>query len=219
MFPSYESPDDPHTGVRAASTLPLNPLLPSSAPAVTVLHKTKGYRKHVTLCVHSKFQSFPLKTKVCEKLAWFNIDFIWKYEIFSTSNAGSPYRHEILDVPMATKREAVVWPGQFGFQNVSCIKCSNCSKTSIHYLLWLWFCRFCSVLMSCVLSHQKEMLRCCTPSLWRQCAQMPLCVTGIPHCLSGVLTCYATLRKRSGSPHTSYTTQVLYKYISIRRLL
>ncbi|KAA0703030.1 hypothetical protein E1301_Tti010862 [Triplophysa tibetana] len=71
MFPSYESPDDPHTGVRAASTLPLNPLLPSSAPAVTVLHKTKG----------------------------------------------SPYRHEILDVPMATKREATVYPGHFGFQN------------------------------------------------------------------------------------------------------
>nr|XP_055068010.1 uncharacterized protein C7orf31 isoform X1 [Misgurnus anguillicaudatus] len=73
MFPSYESPDDHHTGVRAASTLPLNPLLPSSAPAVTVLHKTKG----------------------------------------------SPYRQEILNVPMATRGEGMVWPGQCGFQNPS----------------------------------------------------------------------------------------------------
>lgn len=54
MFPSYESPDDPHTGVRAAATLPLNPLLPSSAPAVTVLHKTKGYRQHTMFCVPLK---------------------------------------------------------------------------------------------------------------------------------------------------------------------
>lgn len=76
---------------------------------------------------------FPLKDKSVWKT--FNINCIRKYEIFSSSNAGSPYRHERLDVPMATKREAVVWPGQFGFQNVSCIKCSNCSKTSLHYLL------------------------------------------------------------------------------------
>ncbi|XP_051574264.1 uncharacterized protein C7orf31 [Myxocyprinus asiaticus] len=71
MFPSYRSPDDPDTGVRAGSKLPLNPLLPSSAPTVTLLHKTTG----------------------------------------------SPYHHEILDVPIATRRKAMTWSGQHDFQN------------------------------------------------------------------------------------------------------
>ena len=42
LFPTFHSPDDPDTGVRAASRQPLNPLIPSSAPEVTVLSKTKG---------------------------------------------------------------------------------------------------------------------------------------------------------------------------------
>ncbi|XP_036434041.1 uncharacterized protein C7orf31 [Colossoma macropomum] len=71
MFPTYRCPDDPHTGVRAATKLPLNPLLPASAPQVTLLNKTKG----------------------------------------------APYRHELLDVSMATQRNVTTWPGQNGFQN------------------------------------------------------------------------------------------------------
>ncbi|XP_067094211.1 sperm-associated microtubule inner protein 4 [Osmerus mordax] len=49
LFPTFHSPDDPYTGVRAASRQPLNPLIPSSAPEVTVLSKTKGgpYRNEV----------------------------------------------------------------------------------------------------------------------------------------------------------------------------
>uniref|UniRef100_A0AAY5EM69 Uncharacterized protein n=1 Tax=Electrophorus electricus TaxID=8005 RepID=A0AAY5EM69_ELEEL len=30
---------------------------------------------------------------------------------------GAPYRHELLDVPMATRRNVTTWPGQNGFQN------------------------------------------------------------------------------------------------------
>uniref|UniRef100_A0A3P8XS95 Uncharacterized protein n=1 Tax=Esox lucius TaxID=8010 RepID=A0A3P8XS95_ESOLU len=49
LFPTFRSPDDPDTGVRAASQRPLNPLVPASAPQVTVLRKTKGgpYRHEV----------------------------------------------------------------------------------------------------------------------------------------------------------------------------
>ncbi|XP_076827478.1 sperm-associated microtubule inner protein 4 [Brachyhypopomus gauderio] len=71
IFPTYQSPDDPEVGVRAASRPPLNPLLPASAPPVTLLKKTKG----------------------------------------------TPYRHELLDVSMATRRNVPTWPGQNGFQN------------------------------------------------------------------------------------------------------
>ncbi|KAL6488463.1 hypothetical protein MHYP_G00022040 [Metynnis hypsauchen] len=71
IFPTYRCPDDPHTGVRAATKLPLNPLLPASAPQVILLNKTKG----------------------------------------------APYRHELLDVSMATQRNVTTWPGQNGFQN------------------------------------------------------------------------------------------------------
>ncbi|XP_034553558.1 uncharacterized protein C7orf31 homolog [Notolabrus celidotus] len=42
MFPSYRSPDDPETGVRAASKPFLNPLIPNRAPDVTLLSKTIG---------------------------------------------------------------------------------------------------------------------------------------------------------------------------------
>uniref|UniRef100_A0A3B1J972 Sperm microtubule inner protein 4 n=1 Tax=Astyanax mexicanus TaxID=7994 RepID=A0A3B1J972_ASTMX len=83
MFPNYRSPDDPNTGVRASNKLPLNPLLPASAPQVTVLSKTKG----------------------------------------------GPYRHELLDVPMETRRTGTVWPGQNGFKNVSNIKKEFYPKT------------------------------------------------------------------------------------------
>uniref|UniRef100_A0A3Q3EZ48 Uncharacterized protein n=1 Tax=Labrus bergylta TaxID=56723 RepID=A0A3Q3EZ48_9LABR len=49
MFPSFCSPDDPETGVRATSKLVLNPLIPNRAPDVTLLKKTKGnpYRLEV----------------------------------------------------------------------------------------------------------------------------------------------------------------------------
>uniref|UniRef100_A0A667ZX20 Uncharacterized protein n=1 Tax=Myripristis murdjan TaxID=586833 RepID=A0A667ZX20_9TELE len=49
MFPSFHSPDDPETGVRAASQHVLNPLIPASAPEVTVLRKTIGdpYRHEI----------------------------------------------------------------------------------------------------------------------------------------------------------------------------
>ncbi|XP_030014600.1 uncharacterized protein C7orf31 homolog [Sphaeramia orbicularis] len=49
MFPSYHSPDDPDTGVRAASQPFLSPLVPNSAPDVTLLNKTIGgpYRREV----------------------------------------------------------------------------------------------------------------------------------------------------------------------------
>uniref|UniRef100_A0A668TBG2 Uncharacterized protein n=1 Tax=Oreochromis aureus TaxID=47969 RepID=A0A668TBG2_OREAU len=42
MFPSFHSPDDPHTGVRAASQSFLNLSIPNSAPDITLLSKTKG---------------------------------------------------------------------------------------------------------------------------------------------------------------------------------
>lgn len=42
MFPSFQSPDDPETGVRAASKPFLNALIPNKAPDVTVISKTIG---------------------------------------------------------------------------------------------------------------------------------------------------------------------------------
>ncbi|XP_046704464.1 uncharacterized protein C7orf31, partial [Silurus meridionalis] len=71
LFPTYHSPDDPDTGVRAASKLPINPLLPANASKVILLSKTKG----------------------------------------------AAYRHELLDIPMETRRNVAIWPGQSGFQN------------------------------------------------------------------------------------------------------
>ncbi|XP_042345492.1 uncharacterized protein C7orf31 homolog [Plectropomus leopardus] len=49
MFPSFCSPDDPETGVRAASQTYFNQLIPYSAPDVTLLSKTIGspYRHEV----------------------------------------------------------------------------------------------------------------------------------------------------------------------------
>ncbi|XP_068425820.1 sperm-associated microtubule inner protein 4 [Clinocottus analis] len=49
MFPSFRSPDDHETGVRAASQHFLNPLVPTKAPDVTLLSKTIGgpYRHEV----------------------------------------------------------------------------------------------------------------------------------------------------------------------------
>eukprot|EP00064_Thunnus_orientalis_P001756 superscaffoldBa00000121_g1759 len=49
MFPSFHSPDDPDTGVRAASQPFLNPLIPTGAPDVTLLSKTIGgpYRHEI----------------------------------------------------------------------------------------------------------------------------------------------------------------------------
>ncbi|XP_068179751.1 sperm-associated microtubule inner protein 4 [Antennarius striatus] len=49
MFPSFQSPDDPQTGVRATSQPFLNALIPKSGPRVTLLSKTMGnpYRHEV----------------------------------------------------------------------------------------------------------------------------------------------------------------------------
>nr|XP_020468478.1 uncharacterized protein C7orf31 homolog isoform X2 [Monopterus albus] len=69
MFPSFRSPDDPDTGVRAASQSFLNLHIPNSASNVTLLSKT----------------------------------------------IGGPYRHEILETPMKTRKKAVMWPGEHGF--------------------------------------------------------------------------------------------------------
>ncbi|XP_030250452.1 uncharacterized protein C7orf31 homolog [Sparus aurata] len=69
MFPSFRSPDDPETGVRAAFQPFLNPLIPNCAPDMTLLSKTMG----------------------------------------------APYRHEVLDTPMATRTKAATWNGEHGF--------------------------------------------------------------------------------------------------------
>ncbi|CAN9514304.1 unnamed protein product [Ophioblennius macclurei] len=49
MFPSFRSPDDPQTGVRAASQPLLNPRIPNGAPEVTLKSKTMGspYRHEI----------------------------------------------------------------------------------------------------------------------------------------------------------------------------
>uniref|UniRef100_A0A671US54 Uncharacterized protein n=1 Tax=Sparus aurata TaxID=8175 RepID=A0A671US54_SPAAU len=73
MFPSFRSPDDPETGVRAAFQPFLNPLIPNCAPDMTLLSKTMG----------------------------------------------APYRHEVLDTPMATRTKAATWNGEHGFLDVS----------------------------------------------------------------------------------------------------
>ncbi|XP_008289284.1 uncharacterized protein C7orf31 [Stegastes partitus] len=69
MFPSFRSPDDPETGVRAASRPFLNLIIPNGAPDVSLLSKTKG----------------------------------------------APYRHEIIETPVKTKKKAVTWTGEHGF--------------------------------------------------------------------------------------------------------
>ncbi|XP_039661234.1 uncharacterized protein C7orf31 [Perca fluviatilis] len=69
MFPSFRSPDDPKIGVRAASQPFLNPLIPNSAPDITLLSKT----------------------------------------------IGGPYRHEVLETTMNTRKKAVMWTGEHGF--------------------------------------------------------------------------------------------------------
>ncbi|XP_075965790.1 sperm-associated microtubule inner protein 4 [Anarhichas minor] len=69
MFPSFRSPDDQETGVRAASQHFINPLIPNNVPDVTLLSKT----------------------------------------------IGGPYRHEVLETPMKTRKKAVMWTGEHGF--------------------------------------------------------------------------------------------------------
>ncbi|GAA6083382.1 uncharacterized protein C7orf31 [Tachysurus ichikawai] len=71
MFPMFHCPDDPDTGVRAASKLPINPMLPANSPQGTLLSKSKG----------------------------------------------APFRHELLKIPMETRRASATWPGQNGYQN------------------------------------------------------------------------------------------------------
>ncbi|KAK1795255.1 hypothetical protein P4O66_010429, partial [Electrophorus voltai] len=41
---------------------------------------------------------------------------------------GAPYRHELLDVPMATRRNVTTWPGQNGFQNHSALSAPQYAK-------------------------------------------------------------------------------------------
>ena len=66
LFPTFRSPDDPDTGVRAASLRPLNPLVPSSAPEVTVLRKTKGgARECLCMCVRTACVSVRVCMSVC----------------------------------------------------------------------------------------------------------------------------------------------------------
>ncbi|KAM6936716.1 sperm-associated microtubule inner protein 4 [Lycodopsis pacificus] len=69
MFPSFRSPDDQETGVRAASQHFISPLIPNNVPDVTLLSKT----------------------------------------------IGGPYRHEVLETPMKTRKKAVMWTGEHGF--------------------------------------------------------------------------------------------------------
>lgn len=52
IFPSFRSPDDPETGVRAASQPFLNPLIPNSAPDITLLSKTIGNARHAVVRGH-----------------------------------------------------------------------------------------------------------------------------------------------------------------------
>ncbi|XP_032903719.1 uncharacterized protein C7orf31 homolog [Amblyraja radiata] len=43
IFPSFISPDDPYTGVRAGRLMPINPDMPAKSYTVTVTQKTKGF--------------------------------------------------------------------------------------------------------------------------------------------------------------------------------
>lgn len=42
VFPSFRSPDDPETGLRASCQRFPSALIPNSAPDVTLISKTKG---------------------------------------------------------------------------------------------------------------------------------------------------------------------------------
>ena len=99
MFPSFRSPDDPETGVRAAFQPFLNPLIPNCAPNITLLSKTMG--KRATCCGKRGWYMFPerLKTSLLPC-------------------TGAPYRHEVLETPMATRTKAVTWTGENGFLDV-----------------------------------------------------------------------------------------------------
>ncbi|XP_054420026.1 sperm-associated microtubule inner protein 4 [Pteronotus mesoamericanus] len=65
MFPTFTSPKDPYTGIKARSQRPFPPTVPTKAYDTTVL-KTRG----------------------------------------------NPYRYELLDFPMDSKKRALIWPGQ-----------------------------------------------------------------------------------------------------------
>lgn len=99
MFPSFRSPDDPETGVRAAFQPFLNPLIPNCAPDITLLSKTMG--KRATCCGKRGWYMFPerLKTSLLPC-------------------TGAPYRHEVLETPMATRTKAVTWTGENRFLDV-----------------------------------------------------------------------------------------------------
>uniref|UniRef100_A0A8C8WUN7 Sperm microtubule inner protein 4 n=1 Tax=Panthera leo TaxID=9689 RepID=A0A8C8WUN7_PANLE len=65
MFPTFISPKDPYTGIKARSQRPFPPTVPTKAYDTTIL-KTRG----------------------------------------------NPYRYELLDFPMDSKKKALNWPGQ-----------------------------------------------------------------------------------------------------------
>ncbi|XP_044908452.1 uncharacterized protein C7orf31 homolog isoform X2 [Felis catus] len=65
MFPTFTSPKDPYTGIKARSQRPFPPTVPTKAYDTTIL-KTRG----------------------------------------------NPYRYELLDFPMDSKKKALNWPGQ-----------------------------------------------------------------------------------------------------------
>lgn len=73
LFPSFRSPDDPVSGVRAASQPVLNPLIPSSAPDVTVVSKTIGKE--------TKYLKLPHKNvpKFLNEYGHFYTDILHKY--------------------------------------------------------------------------------------------------------------------------------------------
>lgn len=100
MFPSFRSPDDPETGVRAAFQPFLNPLIPNCAPDMTLLSKTMGKR-----------------AACCGKRGWYMFPERLKMSLLPCT--GAPYRHEVLDTPMATRTKAATWNGEHGFLDVS----------------------------------------------------------------------------------------------------
>ncbi|KAM6909675.1 sperm-associated microtubule inner protein 4 [Xenentodon cancila] len=64
MFPSFRSPDDPETGVRATSQSFLNLLIPNRAPDVTVLSKTIDRFSNLCMFAGSGYRHEILKTPV-----------------------------------------------------------------------------------------------------------------------------------------------------------
>ncbi|CAJ1061732.1 uncharacterized protein C7orf31 homolog [Xyrichtys novacula] len=93
MFPSFHPPEDPETGVRAASKPFLSPLIPNRAPDVTVLSKTIGKQATYLDRIKSQNRSV-ISVFLC---------------------IGAPFRHEILESPISQSKKTVMWTGEHGF--------------------------------------------------------------------------------------------------------